>query len=95
MPFREVTRDSDPMKALQGNRTHRDVVVHTDWAKAFCALLYMMPLLQVSLITFCDKICRGVLGESGEVQTCKITILLYTQIHIIKSLPFPHGKVLS
>ncbi len=22
MPFREVTRGSDPMKALQGNRTH-------------------------------------------------------------------------
>ncbi len=68
-------------------------MVHTDWAKAFYALSYMMPLhaagLAYTVLTaFCDKICRGVLGDSGEFQICKITISLCNQV-----LAIPHmGK---
>jgi hypothetical protein len=63
------------------------MVVHTVWAKAFYILLYMMPLLRVSVIpvlkkAFCDEICRptGVLGESGEIHICQITMSLCNKV---------------
>ncbi len=44
------------------------MVVHTVWAKAFYILLYMMPLLRVSVIpvlkkAFCDEITMSLCNK--------------------------------